>query len=137
MLDLTPATVFYDGGCALCHRSVRFVVKRDRRALFRFAPLGGATFRRLLPSADRDDLPDSFVVVTGEGRLLVRSEAALWVGGRLDAPWPLLAAAGRLLPRSWADRLYDAVARRRTRWFGTETESCPIVPPALRERFED
>ena len=23
-------TVYYDGGCALCHRSVRFLVARDR-----------------------------------------------------------------------------------------------------------
>ena len=131
------ATVFYDGGCALCHRSVRFVVKRDGRGCFRFAPLGGVAFLRLIPSAERSDLPDSFVVVTGDSRLLSRSEAALYVGRRLDKPWPLLAATAGLLPRSWADRIYNAVARRRRRWFGRESASCPVVPPSLRDRFED
>ena len=38
-----PETIFYDGGCGLCHRFVRFVIKRDPDGtLFRYAPLEGA-----------------------------------------------------------------------------------------------
>ncbi|HZH02738.1 MAG TPA: DCC1-like thiol-disulfide oxidoreductase family protein [Myxococcaceae bacterium] len=34
--------LFYDGGCGLCHRAVRFVLARDPAGRFRFAPLGGS-----------------------------------------------------------------------------------------------
>ncbi len=34
------------------------------------------------------------------------------------------------------DALYDAVAATRYRVFGTKTEACPLLPPALRQRFE-
>ncbi|PKN39805.1 MAG: hypothetical protein CVU63_14125, partial [Deltaproteobacteria bacterium HGW-Deltaproteobacteria-20] len=37
-----PPIVLFDGECGLCHASVRFVVERDDRALFRFAPLDSA-----------------------------------------------------------------------------------------------
>ena len=47
----TQDIVFYDGGCALCHHSVRFLVARDRDgSRFRFAPIGGACFRSELSS---------------------------------------------------------------------------------------
>jgi predicted DCC family thiol-disulfide oxidoreductase YuxK len=34
--------VLYDGTCGLCHRSVRWLMKRDRRRLW-YAPLQGET----------------------------------------------------------------------------------------------
>jgi len=41
-----------------------------------------------------------------------------------------------VMPRVIRDSVYDFVARRRKRWFGEVDESCPIVPAALRTRFD-
>ena len=41
--------VFYDGVCGLCDRTVRFLLRRDRRDRLRFAPLQGEVARKLLP----------------------------------------------------------------------------------------
>jgi predicted DCC family thiol-disulfide oxidoreductase YuxK len=130
-----PDLLFYDGGCGLCHRSVRFVVARDPRGCFRFAPLGGETFRAAVPPALREGLPDSIVLRTAEGRLLVRSDAALHVLRRLGGGWRLLASLLGLLPRRLRDAGYDFVARRRVRWFASPTDACPLVPVHLRARF--
>jgi predicted DCC family thiol-disulfide oxidoreductase YuxK len=130
-----PELLFYDGGCGLCHRSVRFVAARDAAGRFRFAPLGGETFRALVPEAERPGLPDSIVVRRDDGALLVRSDAALHVLRRLGGRWRAVAAALAVLPHAVRDALYDAVARRRRRWFARPGEACPLVPPHLRARF--
>lgn len=127
--------LFYDGGCGLCHAAVRLLLRLDVAARLRLAPLGGATFERLVGEAQRRGLPDSLVLRTASGALLLRSEAlaeALRLCGGA-AVW--LGAAVRLLPRSLADRAYDALARRRVRLFGRAGEACPVPPGPLRARF--
>ena len=129
--------LFYDGGCALCHGAVRFVVRRDRgRPPVRFSPLGGESFARAMEGRGRLELPDSLVVVTEADELLVRSEAALYLARRAGGPWRALAMLARWVPRLARDAVYDFVARRRRRWFGSTREVCPVLPPALRSRFD-
>jgi len=102
----------------------------------RFAPLEGETFRRLVPPSERTRLPDSLVLREAGGALLTRSEAVLALLRRLGRPWSWLAAGVGLLPRTLADRLYDAVARRRRRLFRRPLQACPRVSPPLRARFD-
>ena len=135
MGEAAPELLFYDGDCGLCHRSVRFVAAADRAGRFRFAPLGGETFRALVPADARAPLPDSIVVRRADGALLARSEATLHVLRRLGGRWRALAAALALVPRGLRDAGYDFVARRRARWFARPADACPIVPPHLRARF--
>ena len=40
--------VLYDGVCALCNRLVRFLLKHDRKDVFRFAPLQSLLAERVL-----------------------------------------------------------------------------------------
>ena len=129
--------LFYDGHCALCHRAVRFAVRRDRgRPRVRFAPIGGESFERLVPAERRRQLPDSVLVLTAEGELLARSEAVRYLLRRAGGVWRLAARLAALLPRRQRDALYDLVARHRRRWFGRTGELCPVLPPELRQRFD-
>lgn len=128
--------LFYDGHCGLCHRSVSFVIKRDRRGVFRYAPLQGETFSKLVHGSQKEALPDSMVVWTAGGDLLLRSDAALHLLKGLGGFWRLLAACGRLLPKGLRDRVYDRIAATRKARFGTREELCPLVPPELRARFD-
>lgn len=128
--------LFYDGGCGLCHHLVSFVIARDREGTrFRYAPLGGATFMAALTPSQREGLPDSVVVQTADGRILVRSDAAIHIGERLGGGWGLLARAVSLLPRWLLDPAYDVVARVRGRLFAKPEGACPLLPPELRPRF--
>jgi len=129
--------MFYDGHCGLCHRAVRFVLAEDREGkLFRFAPLQGETFQRLVALEQRKTLPDSVVVMTTDGRLLVRSEAFLHILRRLGGAWKVLAMVLGVAPRGWCDLVYDFVARVRFRVFGRREDLCPVMPPELRARFD-
>lgn len=132
-----PAFVFYDGHCALCHGTVKFVLRRDRAGrAFRFAPLQGPTFRARMPEGARATTPDSILVLTADGALLTRSEAFLYILARLGGIWKMLASAMRVIPRAFRDASYDFVARVRYRVFGRRSELCPVVPPSLRSRFD-
>jgi predicted DCC family thiol-disulfide oxidoreductase YuxK len=137
--DVAPDTeyVFYDGHCGLCHRTVQFVLRRDLGGkFFRFAPLEGPTFAQRVPSSRRSNLPDSIVVLTSDGQLLARSNAILHVLRRLGGVWSTLAAAVAIIPRPVRDTAYNFIARVRYSIFGRRDETCPLVPPGLRSRFD-
>jgi predicted DCC family thiol-disulfide oxidoreductase YuxK len=129
--------LFYDGHCALCHGAVKFVLKHDRSGgAFRFAPLQGATFQSRVPAAARAELPDSVVVLTQDGALLVRSSAFVHVLRRLGGGWKILAGLIAVVPRTLRDLIYNFIARVRYRVFGKRDDLCPIVPLELRDRFD-
>jgi predicted DCC family thiol-disulfide oxidoreductase YuxK len=128
--------LFYDGRCGLCHLSVRFALWADRVGALRYAPLEGATFRRLVPQTERGRLPDSLVLRTGDGVLLTRSAAVVALLRGLGSPWTWLASAVAAVPTPLADRLYDGVARVRHRLFRRPLEPCPRVRPSWGDRFD-
>jgi predicted DCC family thiol-disulfide oxidoreductase YuxK len=127
---------FYDGHCGLCQRSVRFFLAEDRsEKAFIFAPLQSEAFAAAIPPSERAGLPDSVVVRTAGGRLLVRSAAILHAMARLGGAWRLAAALARLVPRPLRDAAYDLVARLRHRLFARPPSMCPRMPERLRGRF--
>jgi predicted DCC family thiol-disulfide oxidoreductase YuxK len=130
--------VFYDGGCGLCHRAVRFAITHDGDgSRFRFGSLDSAALRRRVPEAARAGLPDSIVALAPDDTLLVRSAAVIHILERVGGPWGLLGRLLTLVPRWVRDAGYDGVARVRKRLFRRPDDACPVTPPELRARFED
>jgi predicted DCC family thiol-disulfide oxidoreductase YuxK len=133
--------LLYDGVCGFCNRFVRFILRRDREQIFRFAPLQSDVARRILMrhSAKPDDLDTVYVVLEYERhdeRLLSHSSAALFVLKRLGGGWRAAASILRIVPKFLGDAAYNALARRRYRIFG-RSEAC--TPPCDRDhsRFLD
>ena len=111
-----PPLVIYDGDCALCAWSVRFITARSQPGAFRFAARDSDAARTAFTAhPDARDI-DGVLLVDGT-KLFARSDAALRITHDLRRPWPLLGAL-RLLPRPLRDALYAVVARYRYRWFG-------------------
>jgi predicted DCC family thiol-disulfide oxidoreductase YuxK len=126
-------TILFDGVCNLCNGFVRFVIPRDPSARFRFAPLQSAAAASVLRDAGVvAPLPDSMALVQ-DGRVFVRSDAALRVARGLRFPWPLFYGL-IVMPRVIRDWVYDFVAARRYRWFGRR-ETCMVPTPELLKRF--
>jgi predicted DCC family thiol-disulfide oxidoreductase YuxK len=128
------ATVFYDGQCALCHGGVRLLLAEDQGAQLRFAPLYGETWQQL-PEERRRTLPDSLVVKTDGGDLLTEDAAVRYLMDQLGGLWRVLGWLYRLWPRAWQRWAYRVIVRRRLRWFGKTTDSCPLMAASLRRRF--
>ena len=133
-MDGPSPIIVFDTDCLLCSRMVAFVLAHERDHALRFAGAwsdeGSALAAR--HGFSRADLDKTFLVIVGD-RALTRSDAGLEILRHLRAPWRWL-APGRLVPRAWRDAAYDAVARRRYRWFGRR-ENCTVVPLAERHRF--
>ena len=130
---LSHPVVLFDGYCNLCHRSVRWALRHDRRAVLRFAPLESEAGRRLLKTAHLPETPQGVVLLRPDGRAFERSDAWIEICKALGFPWSWL-GAWKLLPRPWPDRVYDWIAKNRYRWFGKK-DSCPVPEARWRERF--
>lgn len=129
----TPPIVLFDGVCNLCEGVVRFVIERDRAAVFRFAPLQSSEGQRLLAEHGLSSLELSTFVLIEGGRHWTRSDAGLHLVRHLRAPWSWLALL-RWVPRPLRDAVYGFVARNRYRWFGRK-EACLVPGPEWRDRF--
>lgn len=128
--------VFYDGTCGLCHGWVRFLLRRDRDGnRFRYAPLQGETWVARVPAERRRELPDSVVIRTTEGDLLVESRGVIHLLRRLGGGWKVVAGLLWIVPRPLRDLGYRLVAAVRYRLFRRPQELCPIVPAELWGRF--
>jgi predicted DCC family thiol-disulfide oxidoreductase YuxK len=126
--------VYYDGFCGLCNRFVRWALRHDAERRLQFATLQGPHGVQLRTDFPQTRAVESIVVRDG-ARVRVRSDAVLAIARELGGIWRL-AVLARVVPRPLRDRMYNAIAWRRYRWFG-RLESCPLPPADARDRFLD
>ncbi len=127
--------VVFDAQCLLCSRSVRFLLRFDRRAVLRFASIQGAAGRSLLARAGLPaDGVETFLLVDGD-RVWQQTAAVFRVLHALGWPWR---AAWLLwiVPGPVRDAAYRWVARNRTRLSG-RSDHCLIPGPEHAARFLD
>lgn len=120
--------LFFDGECALCHKAVRFVYRRDRAGVFHYAPLEGRTAIRLglvTSNTERETNGSGETLILYEdGGILERSDAVLRIVSILGGFWAWFRVF-RIVPRPLRDALYRFVARVRFRIFG-KSDVCLI-----------
>ncbi|HEX9953284.1 MAG TPA: thiol-disulfide oxidoreductase DCC family protein [Rubricoccaceae bacterium] len=127
--------VLFDGECALCDASVRFILDHDSNGHFHFASLQSDAGRRLAADHGVDaSRLDTLVLVTASGAR-VRSDAALAIARSLGWPWSI-AWGLRWIPRPVRDAAYRLVALNRIRLFG-RLDACRLPTPDTRARFLD
>ena len=135
--DLPSPIVLYDGGCALCDRTVRWLLRHDESGHLFYAPLEGETADRLreqFPQIPREMDTVVFVELDQDGaRISLRSRAVFRVALYLDPPWQRLAWM-RWIPPIISDFAYRLVAWLRHR-LGEGLG--PVPPPSdeLKARF--
>ena len=129
--------ILYDGECGFCDRSVQWVLARDRKERFLFAPLQGETASAL--RARHKAIPanhDSMVLVRRENdleRVFLRSAAVLRVAAELPGVWSIVGLL-RILPVWLMDCFYRPVAALRYRIFG-RVDRCRLIRPEEAHRF--
>ncbi|MCB0608931.1 MAG: thiol-disulfide oxidoreductase DCC family protein [Lewinellaceae bacterium] len=135
MKDQDHPILLFDGVCNLCNGFVQFVIKRDKKAVFRFAALQSDLGKELSATAGLPAHSMDTVVLYENNRFYTHSDVGLRVARRLNGLWPL-AYALVIIPKFIRDGIYNWVAKNRYRWFG-KRESCMVPTPELRSRFLD
>jgi predicted DCC family thiol-disulfide oxidoreductase YuxK len=125
--------VIFDGVCNLCNASVNFIIRRDKRNLFRFTALQSDMGKRIMRGIK---VPADFsgsVIYVEHGRVYFKSSAVLKIllalGGGYSLWYVLI-----VIPVFIRDFFYDIVAKYRYGWFGKSTV-CRVPDEDQKGRF--
>jgi len=124
--------ILFDGVCNFCNFWVNFVIKRDKKDLFRFAALQSEKAKEFSDKFNFDTSSmNTFVLIDGD-HLYTKSTAALKICKQLTGPikifYPFIS-----LPKFFRDFIYDLVAKNRYKFFG-KRDSCRI--PTAKEKLK-
>ncbi len=131
-LPAGASIVFYDGNCGFCQGWVRFLLRHEREAQLRFAPLHGAAWRECAVVV----ATDSVVVITANGRTLITWQAVRFLARTLSGPWRIASWPLAVVPSFLGEFLYARIASLRYRLAKKPTGNCPLLSTADRQRFD-
>lgn len=123
--------IFFDGVCGLCNGFVDYMLKIDKKGVFKFSPLQSEYARTHLSASDVNDLKS--IVVLIDGRTYRQAQGVLKAMSQLGGVWKLGSVLGEL-PEGLLNWGYDLVAHNRYRLFG-KRETCRLPTPEERSRF--
>lgn len=132
-MSQAPAIVIFDGECAFCDRSVKWIIAHDHRGRIRFAARQSDVGQALLA---RHGLPaegvESMIVIEA-GRVSTHSTGVLRIARLLPWPWKI-GAMGLVVPRFIRDAAYRFFAKRRYKLAG-KVQACSLPSPQQQARI--
>lgn len=127
--------ILFDGVCNLCNDSVKFIIKNDKRNIFKFAPLQGKYGIKIQNSYNINTTKiNSIILVDGENTF-TKSSAALRIAKDLRAPF-FMFYVFIIIPVFIRNFIYDLIAKNRYKWFG-KMDNCMIPTKELKSKFFD
>lgn len=128
--------VLFDGVCNLCDSAVQFIIKNDKKDIFRFASLQSEIGQEICKHIGIDvSKMDSIILYEPGIAYYYKSEAALNIASDLGGAISLLSVF-KVLPSDFSNVVYDFIARNRYKWYGKK-ESCMIPTADLKSKFLD
>ncbi len=125
--------IIYDGVCYLCNRSVNFILKHDRKKIFRFTPFQSAFAKKILNENTESEIIGDTIIIIHNGKFYNRADAALKITMLLGGKWKMFYPL-YLFPKFIRNGIYNIIARNRYQWFG-KSDSCLMPTPEISERF--
>jgi predicted DCC family thiol-disulfide oxidoreductase YuxK len=124
--------ILFDGTCAFCEGSVRFIAARDN-GFFRFGASQTPEAAGLLARHHIDREAARSMILIEDGQVYLRSTAVLRVARHMRAPWKF-ASIFLWVPLPIRDAVYRVIASIRHRIAG-RSNACEIPPPEIRARL--
>lgn len=126
--------ILFDGICNLCNGAIQFIIKRDKKDVFRYAALQSELGEQLTGERGIDTTKvDSFILIEPGMAYFIKSDAALEIANDFGGLWGLFQVF-KWIPSSIRNVIYDFVARNRYKWFGRK-DQCMIPTPELQAKF--
>lgn len=129
--------ILFDGVCNLCNSSVLYVIKRDTKNKFLYAPLQSKIGETIINAFSIDTTEiDSILLFNPETyKIYSKSAAALHVVKSLNFPTNIMAVFF-IIPAFIRNWFYDYIAKNRYKWYG-KRDTCMIPTPELKAKFLD
>ncbi len=125
--------LLFDGYCNLCHSSVQFVLKHEKKPEIYFTSLQSKIGIEILNYYSIDPAKTDSLVLIEKNKAYVKSTAALRLAKHLKGIFPI-AFSLIIVPSFIRNTVYDFIAKNRYKWYGKK-DSCLIPDQNLATRF--
>ncbi|MEE1899478.1 DCC1-like thiol-disulfide oxidoreductase family protein [Flavobacterium rakeshii] len=133
-LPINKKIILFDGVCNLCDSTVQFIIKRDKKDIFRFVALQSELGEQIIKHIGVDrSKTDSIILYEPGVAYYYKAEAAIKIAANLGGLFPLMNIFS-VLPKSLSNSVYDYIARNRYKWYGKKDE-CMIPTPEMKAKF--
>jgi predicted DCC family thiol-disulfide oxidoreductase YuxK len=127
--------ILFDGVCNLCNNSVQFIIKRDRKGVFKFSPIQSDAGQALFVEYSIDSAEVDSIVYIKDDRYFIQSSAILNILRDIGGIWKLCYLF-ILVPPFIRDYFYRFIAKSRYSVFG-KRDRCMIPSKENENRFLD
>jgi predicted DCC family thiol-disulfide oxidoreductase YuxK len=124
--------LIYDGSCGFCSRSVRFILRHERRHDLLFVTRDSELGKQLRRMHGME-LIQSMLWIE-DGRAFAESTAVVKAASYVGGWWSQLAVLASFFPANVLNGLYRIIARHRRR-LSTNGGVCQLPSPEERRRF--
>jgi predicted DCC family thiol-disulfide oxidoreductase YuxK len=126
--------ILFDGICNLCESSVLFVIKHDKKDIFRFVALQSDLGKEIIAHIGLSVKNIDSVILYEPGvsynyKSAAAIEIARDLGGFLH-----FGTVFRIIPTGLRNLLYDYIAKNRYSWYGKK-ESCLVPTDEIKSKF--
>ena len=126
--------ILFDGVCNLCEASVQFVIKYDKKDMFRFVALQSELGKVIIKHIGLENNNIDSVILYEPGIAYnYKSAAALEIAKNLGGFFHF-GTVFKLIPNGLRNLLYDYIAKNRYQWYGIK-ESCLVPTSELKSKF--
>ena len=126
--------ILFDGICNLCESSVLFVIKHDKKDIFRFVPLQSDLGKEIVKHIGLNSKHIDSVILYEPGiSYFYKSAAAIEIAKDLGGFFHL-GTIFKIIPNGLRNLLYDYIAKNRYSWYGKK-DSCMIPTDEIKSKF--
>ena len=126
--------ILFDGVCNLCDASVQFIIKHDKKDVFRFVALQSDLGLEIIKYIGIDARNiDSIILYKPGIAYYYKSSAALEIAKELGGFFSLVIIF-KIIPETFRNKMYDFIAKNRYKWYGKK-ESCMLPTAEFKAKF--
>lgn len=126
--------ILFDGVCNLCDSTVQFIIKHDKKDVFRFVAIQSEIGQEIIKHIGIDTAKTDSIILYEPGKAYYyKAEAALNIASSLSGVYSLLGVF-KVVPKGLSNMVYDYIARNRYEWYGKK-DACMIPTPELKAKF--
>jgi len=126
--------ILFDGFCNLCELSVLFVIKYDKKDIFRFVALQSDLGKEIVKYIGLSHKHIDSVILYEPGiSYFYKSAAAIEIAKDLGGFFHL-GMLFRIIPNGLRNVLYDYIAKNRYLWYGKK-ENCLVPTAEIKSKF--